>query len=163
VCCSHEEAGQGGRNPNQGCTQLGLCSVKTILPHCSSRPHPAIDMLLSFILPLPAPPPPPQELAAGGRSIATTIHQPSGRLYHKLDKLMLLAEGHMLYYGKAQEVREGPGCLLQGWQPTGKRANAGGPSLEAGERASVRIKGKGLRFPTYACSLCTPCSWPSHP
>ena len=45
-----------------------------------------------------------QDLATGGRSIATTIHQPSGRLYQKLDKLMLLAEGHMMYYGKAHEV-----------------------------------------------------------
>ncbi|WIA19845.1 hypothetical protein OEZ85_005749 [Tetradesmus obliquus] len=45
-----------------------------------------------------------QDLAAGGRSIATTIHQPSSRLYQKLDWLMLLAEGHLMYYGKADQV-----------------------------------------------------------
>ncbi|KAI8473752.1 MAG: hypothetical protein J3K34DRAFT_497894 [Monoraphidium minutum] len=45
-----------------------------------------------------------QELAAGGRSIATTIHQPSSRLYQKLDKLMLLADGHTVYYGGAGVV-----------------------------------------------------------
>jgi ABC-type multidrug transport system ATPase subunit len=41
-------------------------------------------------------------LAAGGRAIITTIHQPSARLYGLLDKLMLLADGRPLYYGKVQ-------------------------------------------------------------
>ena len=45
-----------------------------------------------------------QDLAAGGRSIATTIHQPSSRLYQRLDRLMLLADGHVVYYGGAAEV-----------------------------------------------------------
>ena len=39
-------------------------------------------------------------LAAGGRAIITTIHQPSARLYGLLDKLLLLADGRPLYYGK---------------------------------------------------------------
>jgi hypothetical protein len=43
--------------------------------------------------PSPPPPPPP-----------ATIHQPSSRLYQKLDKLMLLADGHVVYYGGAQAV-----------------------------------------------------------
>ena len=38
-------------------------------------------------------------LAQGGRTIVTTIHQPSSRMFQKLEKLMLLSEGHVLYYG----------------------------------------------------------------
>jgi ABC-type multidrug transport system ATPase subunit len=48
-----------------------------------------------------------RQLALGGRAIATTIHQPSSRLYQQLDKLMLLAEGHVMYYGKADQVSGG--------------------------------------------------------
>lgn len=44
-------------------------------------------------------------LAAGGRAIITTIHQPSARLYGLLDKLLLLAEGRPLYYGKARRIQ----------------------------------------------------------
>ena len=45
------------------------------------------------------------QLAAGGRAVVTTIHQPSSRLYQQLDKLLLLSEGHAMYYG------ETPACL----------------------------------------------------
>ena len=38
-------------------------------------------------------------LAAGGRAVATTIHQPSSRLFQMLDKLLMLSEGHAIYYG----------------------------------------------------------------
>lgn len=38
----------------------------------------------------------------GGRSIVTTIHQPSSRMYQELDKLLLLSEGRAIYYGEAQ-------------------------------------------------------------
>lgn len=34
----------------------------------------------------------------------TTIHQPSSRLFHKFDKLILLGKGSMLYFGKASEA-----------------------------------------------------------
>ena len=47
-----------------------------------------------------------RHLASGGRSIATTIHQPSSRLYQQLDRLMLLSQGHVLYYGAAQQAIE---------------------------------------------------------
>lgn len=45
-------------------------------------------------------------LAAAGRAICTTIHQPSSRLYAQLHKLLLLANGHTLYYGDADKVTD---------------------------------------------------------
>ncbi|WOG98235.1 hypothetical protein DCAR_0417576 [Daucus carota subsp. sativus] len=45
-----------------------------------------------------------QDIAEGGKTIITTIHQPSSRLFHKFDKLILLDKGSMLYYGKASEA-----------------------------------------------------------
>jgi ABC-type multidrug transport system ATPase subunit len=39
-----------------------------------------------------------------GRAVACTIHQPSSRLYTHLDRLMLLAEGQLLYSGAAGAV-----------------------------------------------------------
>lgn len=50
-----------------------------------------------------------RQLALGGRAIATTIHQPSSRLYQQLDRLMLLADGHVAYYGQADQVRNRSG------------------------------------------------------
>jgi len=43
-----------------------------------------------------------RDLAMGGRTIITTIHQPSSRMYKQLDKLLLLSKGHVMYYGDAQ-------------------------------------------------------------
>ena len=45
-----------------------------------------------------------RSLAAGGRAIVTTIHQPSSRLYQQLDKLLLLSGGHVMFYGSAHEA-----------------------------------------------------------
>ncbi|KAL2489819.1 ABC transporter G family member 14 [Forsythia ovata] len=42
-----------------------------------------------------------KRLASGGRTVVTTIHQPSGRLYHMFDKVVLLSEGCPIYYGPA--------------------------------------------------------------
>jgi hypothetical protein len=45
----------------------------------------------------------------------TTIHQPSSRLYMKLDKLVLLADGRAMYSGRADLVHlwfEVLGCKL---------------------------------------------------
>lgn len=42
-------------------------------------------------------------LSNGGRTIITTIHQPSSRIYHMLDKLLLLCEGSVIYYGPAKD------------------------------------------------------------
>jgi len=42
-----------------------------------------------------------RNLASGGRSILTSIHQPSSRLFQQTDKLLLLAGGRTVYYGNA--------------------------------------------------------------
>lgn len=42
-----------------------------------------------------------KRLASGGRTVVTTIHQPSSRLYHMFDKVILLSEGYPIYYGPA--------------------------------------------------------------
>ncbi|KAK9808606.1 hypothetical protein WJX72_000468 [[Myrmecia] bisecta] len=47
-----------------------------------------------------------RQLATGGRSVVTTIHQPSSRLYQLLDKLLLLSNGHVMYYGVASGAAE---------------------------------------------------------
>lgn len=42
-----------------------------------------------------------KQLANCGRTVITTIHQPSSRLYHMFDKVLLLSEGCPIYYGPA--------------------------------------------------------------
>lgn len=43
--------------------------------------------------------------AGGGRTVVVTIHQPSSRLYHMFDKVLLLsAEGRPIYYGRAADA-----------------------------------------------------------
>ncbi|CAI9289232.1 unnamed protein product [Lactuca saligna] len=42
-----------------------------------------------------------KRLASGGRTVVTTIHQPSSRIYHMFDKVILLSEGSQIYYGSA--------------------------------------------------------------
>lgn len=42
-----------------------------------------------------------KRLASGGRTVVTTIHQPSSRLYHMFDKVILLSEGSPIYNGPA--------------------------------------------------------------
>jgi ABC-type multidrug transport system ATPase subunit len=56
-----------------------------------------------------------RHLAKGGRAIISTIHQPSSRLFQQLDKLLLLSEGHAMYYGTDTLKPEGKSgsCLLQ--------------------------------------------------
>ncbi|GAB2272817.1 ABC transporter G member 14, partial [Dionaea muscipula] len=45
-------------------------------------------------------------LANGGRTVITTIHQPSSRLYYMFDKVILLSEGCPIYYGPASTALE---------------------------------------------------------
>ncbi|XP_010540713.1 PREDICTED: ABC transporter G family member 14 [Tarenaya hassleriana] len=47
-----------------------------------------------------------KRLASGGRTVITTIHQPSSRLYHMFDKVVLLSEGSPIYYGPASSALE---------------------------------------------------------
>ena len=41
-----------------------------------------------------------------GKTVLTTIHQPSSRLFHKFNKLILLGKGSLLYFGKASEAMD---------------------------------------------------------
>ncbi|KAK1304929.1 ABC transporter G family member 14 [Acorus calamus] len=45
-----------------------------------------------------------KRLARGGRTVVTTIHQPSSRLYHTFDKVVLLSEGCPIYHGRASDA-----------------------------------------------------------
>ncbi|PIA54230.1 hypothetical protein AQUCO_00900643v1 [Aquilegia coerulea] len=45
-----------------------------------------------------------QDIAEVGKTVITTIHQPSSRLFHKFDKLILLGKGSLLYFGKASDA-----------------------------------------------------------
>ncbi|KAI3791621.1 hypothetical protein L2E82_05480 [Cichorium intybus] len=45
-----------------------------------------------------------QDIAENDKTVITTIHQPSSRLFHKFDKLILLGKGSLLYFGKASEA-----------------------------------------------------------
>ncbi|KAK4478810.1 hypothetical protein RD792_014309 [Penstemon davidsonii] len=44
------------------------------------------------------------DIAEAGKTVVTTIHQPSSRLFPKFDKLILLGKGSLLYFGKASEA-----------------------------------------------------------
>ncbi|KAG8385998.1 hypothetical protein BUALT_Bualt03G0103300 [Buddleja alternifolia] len=52
-----------------------------------------------------------QDLAKAGRTIITTIHQPSSRMFHTFDKVLLISEGYPVYYGKARESMDYFSCL----------------------------------------------------
>lgn len=45
-------------------------------------------------------------LARGGRTVITTIHQPSSRLYRMFDKVLVLSEGCPIYGGSTRRVME---------------------------------------------------------
>ncbi|XP_057473739.1 ABC transporter G family member 26 isoform X1 [Actinidia eriantha] len=44
-----------------------------------------------------------QGVAKAGRTIIMTIHQPSSRMFHMFNKVLLISEGYPVYYGKARE------------------------------------------------------------
>ncbi|KAL6496364.1 ABC transporter G member 22 [Orobanche gracilis] len=44
------------------------------------------------------------DIAEDGKTVITTIHQPSSRLFLKFDKLILLGKGSLLYFGKTLEA-----------------------------------------------------------
>jgi ABC-type multidrug transport system ATPase subunit/small basic protein len=41
-----------------------------------------------------------------GRTVVATIHQPSSEIFHLFDDLLILAEGEIMYYGKASDAVE---------------------------------------------------------
>ncbi|XP_060198515.1 ABC transporter G family member 22-like isoform X2 [Lycium barbarum] len=43
-------------------------------------------------------------ISRAGKTVVTTIHQPSSRLFSRFDKLILLGQGNSLYFGKASEA-----------------------------------------------------------
>ncbi|OAY68104.1 ABC transporter G family member 14, partial [Ananas comosus] len=43
-------------------------------------------------------------LAEGGRTVVTTIHQPSSRIFYMFHKVMLLSDGQPIYFGRASHV-----------------------------------------------------------
>ncbi|KAL9247020.1 hypothetical protein vseg_020492 [Gypsophila vaccaria] len=93
-------------------------------------------------------------MAEGGRTVVTTIHQPSSRLYHMFSKVILLAEGQPIYYGSGSTAVEyfssigfstsltiNPADLLldlaSGIGPDSKHATELGESMEK-EKKQVR-------------------------
>ncbi|XP_042501307.1 ABC transporter G family member 21 isoform X2 [Macadamia integrifolia] len=83
-----------------------------------------------------------QGLARGGRTVVTTIHQPSSRLYWMFDKLVVLTDGHPIYSGTASRVMEYFGSI--GYVPRMDLvnpadflldlANGVGPDMKQGDR-----------------------------
>lgn len=47
-----------------------------------------------------------RSLARGGRTVVTTIHQPSSRLYRMFDKVLVLSDGYPIYSGQAGRVMD---------------------------------------------------------
>ncbi|WCJ43407.1 ABC-2 type transporter family protein [Euphorbia peplus] len=45
-----------------------------------------------------------QNMTKGGKTVITTIHQPSSKIFSKFDKLILLGKGSSLFFGKASEA-----------------------------------------------------------
>ncbi|KAJ6764042.1 ABC TRANSPORTER G FAMILY MEMBER 25 [Salix purpurea] len=43
-------------------------------------------------------------LAQKGKTIVTSIHQPSSRVYQMFDSVLVLSEGRCLYFGKGSEA-----------------------------------------------------------
>ncbi|KMZ56615.1 ABC transporter G family member [Zostera marina] len=44
------------------------------------------------------------DIAKKGRTVLTTIHQPSTRMFYMFDKVMLLADGNPIYFGKGSDA-----------------------------------------------------------
>ncbi|KAK4490068.1 hypothetical protein RD792_000722 [Penstemon davidsonii] len=44
------------------------------------------------------------KLAAKGKTVVTSVHQPSSRVYQMFDDLLVLAEGRCIYFGKRNEA-----------------------------------------------------------
>ncbi|XP_043703595.1 ABC transporter G family member 25-like [Telopea speciosissima] len=47
-----------------------------------------------------------ESLAQKGKTIVTSMHQPSSRVYQMFDSVLLLSEGRCIYYGKASDAMD---------------------------------------------------------
>ncbi|KAL8142157.1 hypothetical protein V2J09_015189 [Rumex salicifolius] len=45
-------------------------------------------------------------VAKAGRTLITTIHQPSSRMFNTFNKILLISKGYPVYYGKAREAMD---------------------------------------------------------
>ena len=52
-----------------------------------------------------------KELAATGKTVASTIHQPASEIFETFDNLMLLHQGTVAYFGKADASLDHFGAL----------------------------------------------------
>ncbi|KAL4427647.1 hypothetical protein ABPG75_001736 [Micractinium tetrahymenae] len=92
-----------------------------------------------------------RELASSGRAIITTIHQPSSFLYSQLDTVLLLSQGHPIYYGKGGEAAAwfqqlGVPC------PFGVNIADWILDLASGEVVGKQKTGEDMRLHLVACS-----------
>ncbi|KAI9159291.1 hypothetical protein H9P43_008631 [Blastocladiella emersonii ATCC 22665] len=44
-----------------------------------------------------------KDLAASGRTVVATLHQPSSEIFHLIDDLCILSQGEIMYYGPAED------------------------------------------------------------
>lgn len=47
-----------------------------------------------------------KQLTLQQKAVILTLHQPSSRLFAQLDKLLVLSEGRILYYGMQHEISD---------------------------------------------------------
>ncbi|KFK39853.1 hypothetical protein AALP_AA3G297000 [Arabis alpina] len=89
-----------------------------------------------------------RSLARGGRTVVTTIHQPSSRLYRMFDKVLVLSEGCPIYSGDSGRVMEYFGSI--GFQPGSNFVNpadfvldlANGITSDTKQYDQVELNGK---------------------
>ncbi|KAJ1964682.1 hypothetical protein IWQ62_002863 [Dispira parvispora] len=105
-----------------------------------------------------------RELARAGRTIVTVMHQPSSEIFHMFDDVMILQEGHTVYFGPAEHAidyfaRAGYQCplytnpadfffmnVLYQFDPTHSHA---GDRSESGTGAGITEKGRLEQLQTY--------------
>ncbi|KAK1404946.1 ABC transporter domain-containing protein [Heracleum sosnowskyi] len=117
-----------------------------------------------------------QDVAKAGRTIITTIHQPSSRMFHMFNRVLLLSEGYPVYYGKAKdamdyfsslhfipEISMNPAEFLLNIAtgqmndiivPDDLRAHQGTPDYEKAVLQYLRLKYKTEQEPKEKESLC---------
>ncbi len=49
---------------------------------------------------------PHRAMVANGRSILCVIHQPSSEVYHRFDRVLLMAEGRNVFMGDVGEAKQ---------------------------------------------------------